>query len=255
MPRNADRQRFRNEDLILKVSKAIDRSTWNEGKYEAFLDELCGEREYQNKFARYTQREKPPLPRMWVDGDHHQWDRPVIFRDGSIGRPWLTAIRDNCTLEILGFSVNANRTAGKYSNSRTIAHIVPDRAIGGNKLSLTEPDDPLKAERPEGPALTRSAEFDGESEGELLSKLAAFEDKARRENLGYAVLRLVSPSDQKRVWAVRKAGLGLLLVGFEHKEAFRTGDGPSFQAVQRPQVELLRAPLDSRINELASVGR
>ena len=33
---------------------------------------------------------------------------------------------------------------------------------GGNKLSLTEPDDPLKAERPEGPALTRSAEFDGE---------------------------------------------------------------------------------------------
>jgi len=83
-----------------------------------------GEREYQNKFARYTQREKPPLPRMWVDGDHHQWDRPVIFRDGSIGRPWLTAIRDNCTLEILGFSVNANRTAGKYSNSRTIAHVL-----------------------------------------------------------------------------------------------------------------------------------
>jgi len=83
-----------------------------------------GEREYQNKFAYYAQRKKPPLPRMWVDGDHHQCDRPVIFRDGSIGRPWLTAIRDNCTLEILGFSVNANQTAGKYSNSRTIASVL-----------------------------------------------------------------------------------------------------------------------------------
>jgi putative transposase len=83
-----------------------------------------GEREYQNKFSYYAQRKKPPLPRMWVDGDHHQCDRPVIFRDGSIGRPWLTAIRDNCTLEILGFSVNANQTAGKYSNSRTIASVL-----------------------------------------------------------------------------------------------------------------------------------
>lgn len=47
MPSSADRQRFRNEDLILKVSTAIDRSQWDESRYDAFLDELCGSREYQ----------------------------------------------------------------------------------------------------------------------------------------------------------------------------------------------------------------
>ena len=56
MPRNADRQRFRNEDLILKVSKAVDRQKWDEGKYEAFLDELCDDREYQKEAIRTTLR-------------------------------------------------------------------------------------------------------------------------------------------------------------------------------------------------------
>jgi type III restriction enzyme len=56
MPRNADRQRFRNEDLILKVSKAVDRHKWDEAKYEAFLDELCGDREYQKEAIRTTLR-------------------------------------------------------------------------------------------------------------------------------------------------------------------------------------------------------
>ena len=83
-----------------------------------------GEREYRNKFARWQERQPPPFPRMWVDGDHHPWDRPVIFRDGSIGRPWLTASRDICTKEILGFSVNAHQTAGKYSNRHTIALVI-----------------------------------------------------------------------------------------------------------------------------------
>lgn len=83
-----------------------------------------GEREYRNKFAYYSQRRRPALPRQWADADHHQWDRPVIFRDGSIGRPWLTAIRDLCTSEVLGFSVNANQSAGKYSNRRTISYVL-----------------------------------------------------------------------------------------------------------------------------------
>ena len=83
-----------------------------------------GEREYRNKFAYYSQRRRPALPRQWVDGDHHQWDRPVIFRDGSIGRPWLTALRDLCTGEVLGFSVNAHQSAGKYSNRHTIAYVL-----------------------------------------------------------------------------------------------------------------------------------
>ena len=56
MPRNADRQKFRNEDLILRVSKAVDRRKWDEGKYEAFLDELCDDREYQKEALRTTLR-------------------------------------------------------------------------------------------------------------------------------------------------------------------------------------------------------
>ncbi len=56
MPRNADRQRFRNEDLILKVSEAVDRQKWDEGKYEDFVDELCGDREYQKEAIRVTLR-------------------------------------------------------------------------------------------------------------------------------------------------------------------------------------------------------
>lgn len=54
-PRN-DHQRFRNEDLVLQVSKAVDRSTWDEGQYEAFLDELCIDREYQKEAIRTTMR-------------------------------------------------------------------------------------------------------------------------------------------------------------------------------------------------------
>ena len=52
MPASADRQRFRNEDLILKVSPAVDRAQWDESRYEAFIDELCGDREYQKEAIR-----------------------------------------------------------------------------------------------------------------------------------------------------------------------------------------------------------
>jgi len=51
-----ERQRFRNEDLILRVSTAVDRATWDESRYEAFIDELCGHREYQNEAMRVTLR-------------------------------------------------------------------------------------------------------------------------------------------------------------------------------------------------------
>src|SRR5258708_4149720 len=43
-------------------------------------------------------------------------------------------------------------------NSRTVAHIVPDRVAGSNKLNLTEPQDPLKSDKPE--TTTQWAEFD-----------------------------------------------------------------------------------------------
>jgi type III restriction enzyme len=47
---------FRNEDLVLKVSTDIDPKVWDETKYEAFLDELCGLREYQKEAIRVTLR-------------------------------------------------------------------------------------------------------------------------------------------------------------------------------------------------------
>jgi type III restriction enzyme len=46
-PTRGDRQTFRNEDLVLKVSENVDPAVWNEARYEAFIDELCGNREYQ----------------------------------------------------------------------------------------------------------------------------------------------------------------------------------------------------------------
>src|SRR3989344_4859121 len=56
MPAASDRQRFRNEDLLLKVSPAVDRSKWDESRYEAFIDELCGNREYQKEAIRTSSR-------------------------------------------------------------------------------------------------------------------------------------------------------------------------------------------------------
>lgn len=56
MPPAGDRQRFRNEDLILKVSPADPLSGWDESRYEAFIDELCGYREYQKEAIRAALR-------------------------------------------------------------------------------------------------------------------------------------------------------------------------------------------------------
>jgi type III restriction enzyme len=56
MARNSDNQRFRNEDLILTVSSAVDRSHWDESRYEPFIDELCGSREYQKEAIRIALR-------------------------------------------------------------------------------------------------------------------------------------------------------------------------------------------------------
>ena len=63
MPPSPDRQLFRNEDLILKVSPAVNRACWDEGRYEAFLDELCVGREYQKAAIRTALR-------YWLGGEH-----------------------------------------------------------------------------------------------------------------------------------------------------------------------------------------
>ncbi|EKD98820.1 MAG: type III restriction enzyme, res subunit, partial [uncultured bacterium] len=63
MPPSPDRQLFRNEDLILKVSPAVNRARWDEGRYEAFLDELCGGRDYQKDAIRTALR-------YWLGGEY-----------------------------------------------------------------------------------------------------------------------------------------------------------------------------------------
>ncbi len=56
MPASSDRQRFRNEDLLLKIGTSVDRSKWDESRYEAFIDELCESREYQKDAIRTALR-------------------------------------------------------------------------------------------------------------------------------------------------------------------------------------------------------
>ena len=54
-------------------------------------------------------------------------------------------------------------------------------------------------------------ELVGESESDLESRLDELERRLRQRRLGYAVRRLKTPEEQARVWAVRKAGLGLMM--------------------------------------------
>ncbi len=58
MPRQTNNgiRRYHNEDLILEVSSSVDRKKWDENKYEPFIDELCGVREYQKEAIRNTLR-------------------------------------------------------------------------------------------------------------------------------------------------------------------------------------------------------
>lgn len=56
MPTQNDRQRFRNEDLVLKVSSNVSRAVWDESRYERYIDELCGDREYQKNTIRAALR-------------------------------------------------------------------------------------------------------------------------------------------------------------------------------------------------------
>ncbi len=49
-----DKQYFQTKDLILKVSENVDPKIFDISKYEAFLDALCGDREYQKDAIRIT---------------------------------------------------------------------------------------------------------------------------------------------------------------------------------------------------------
>jgi type III restriction enzyme len=51
-----ERQTFQNKDLVLKVSPNYDPNKFDPNKYEAFLDALCGDREYQKEAIREVTR-------------------------------------------------------------------------------------------------------------------------------------------------------------------------------------------------------
>lgn len=52
----ADKKVIKNQDLVLKVSPNVDPEKFYINKYEAFLDALCEEREYQKEAIRVTLR-------------------------------------------------------------------------------------------------------------------------------------------------------------------------------------------------------
>ncbi len=54
-------------------------------------------------------------------------------------------------------------------------------------------------------------EFAGDSEREVGAGLDRLDRLMRGSGLGYAVTRIVDPAEQARVWAVRRAGLGLMM--------------------------------------------
>ena len=54
-------------------------------------------------------------------------------------------------------------------------------------------------------------EFAGDSESELEARLDGLDESMRKSGLSYSNRRFVDPADQARVWAVRKAGLGLMM--------------------------------------------
>jgi type III restriction enzyme len=51
-----ERQTFQNKDLVLKVSPNYDPKRFDPNRYEAFLDALCGDREYQKEAVRQAVR-------------------------------------------------------------------------------------------------------------------------------------------------------------------------------------------------------
>lgn len=53
--------------------------------------------------------------------------------------------------------------------------------------------------------------FEGDSPGQVEQKLINFTNEARKANMGYSQLFLNQPAQIENVWAVRKAGLGILM--------------------------------------------
>ena len=51
-----DQQKYRNEELVLRVNRNLDPAQFDLNRYESFLDALCGTREYQKEAVRTVLR-------------------------------------------------------------------------------------------------------------------------------------------------------------------------------------------------------
>jgi FAD/FMN-containing dehydrogenase/Fe-S oxidoreductase len=71
-------------------------------------------------------------------------------------------------------------------------------------------------------------EFFGENEKELIEQLARLESDLQRRGIGYYYHRATDAAGQKRIWKLRKAGLGLLMA--------RKGDAKPVAFVEDPAV-------------------
>ena len=54
-------------------------------------------------------------------------------------------------------------------------------------------------------------EMNGETDNEVRSKIRKLSEKMRRLNLSYAITTLFDPAKISQVWAMRQAGLGLMM--------------------------------------------
>ena len=61
------------------------------------------------------------------------------------------------------------------------------------------------------PADILVVEFAGNDPEEVEAQVDRLEARLRREKLGYAVTRILTPAEQERVWEMRRAGLGLMM--------------------------------------------
>jgi FAD/FMN-containing dehydrogenase/Fe-S oxidoreductase len=61
------------------------------------------------------------------------------------------------------------------------------------------------------PAAIMIVEYTGENEAEARSKVEALERRRERQRFGYAAHAAYDPGEQRTIWNLRKAGLGLLL--------------------------------------------
>ena len=100
------------------------------------------------------------------------------------------------TWEILGHQPAAVELIGRMILDRCRASLGFSRLMG---FVEGEPDALLVVE------------FSGDSEAEVVGRLQAFKDDMARKGLGYACVSMVEPGAQANVWALRSAGLGLLM--------------------------------------------